>query len=184
MSTICLYPQSGYYQRNSSHQVLVSKIRCLSPGWPEIELKCSPYFPRVAQKVATAVSTWKGMSFKVAENSPDIWANFESKYVTFQNSPSLVTLLITAENPLDNRKSMFHCTKSRRLGLPSQHCIKNRCLSLSLSLFPPLSLLNNKADKKQYLLYLLTEKLVCLGFGPLEWRHFNQGHFNFRDQRE
>ena len=33
-------------------------------AWPEIEVKSSPNFPRVAQKVDTSVSTWKVMSFK------------------------------------------------------------------------------------------------------------------------
>ena len=60
-----------------------------------LKYKVAQKFPKIAQKVNTAVYTWKWMFSKQPKNSTYIWATFVRKSITknFQKSPNLVTLL-------------------------------------------------------------------------------------------
>ena len=60
-----------------------------------LKYKVAQNFPKIAQKVTSAVYTWKWMFSKQPNNSTYIWATFVRKSVNmnFKISPILVTLL-------------------------------------------------------------------------------------------
>ena len=66
-------------------------------------LKSGPNFPRVAQKVASAVLPYNVKSdtvFQKAQKSPSIWATIVIKFIAknFQKSPNLVTVVVASFN--------------------------------------------------------------------------------------
>ena len=59
-----------------------------------LKYKAAQKIPKVAQRVTTAVYTWKWMFSKQPKKSTYIWATFVRKFVTtkFPKSPNMVTL--------------------------------------------------------------------------------------------
>ena len=66
-----------------------------SSVWPDVEIKSSPSFPKVAQKVASPVWLKKWWFSQLPKKSPNIWATFEVKCDAkkFRKSPNQVIFL-------------------------------------------------------------------------------------------
>ena len=61
--------------------------------WPDVRIKSSPNFPKIAQKVVTAVLTEKVLFFKIAKSHLIYKASFERKFIkkNFQKSSNCNT---------------------------------------------------------------------------------------------